>query len=167
MARLAENIPVDTYGPPSIRSFAPAYASMLRDIGARQHSLMSAFGGPPVVHSCYVDGTSSTGTVRWVALIPPGVTRAQVAVLTRGRAIVDLTTATDTNGVRILTSVGAAREVIRWTFGGTDGGSLPNVSRSLELSGSALETWTTVVVTVDVDDGELFALALIPQHPAR
>ena len=165
--RVPENIPIDTYGVPDIRSYSPAYASMLRDIGARQHALMSAFGGPPIVHTGYVDGTSAPSSTRWVAMIPPGVTRAQIAVQTRGRAWVTMSTAVDTNGIKIVTSVGTAREAIRWTFGGNDGGTLPDVSRSLILRASPSEFWGTVVVTVGVDIGELFGIAIIPIHVAR
>lgn len=166
--RLPENIPVDTLGVASMRSFAAARASMLRDIGARQHSLMSTFGGPAQIWSTYIDAATGTASQELPPIrIPPGVTRGVVGILARGRGTVEITTPADTDGVRIRIVTGTAREQIRWVFGSASGGTLPMVSRTLVLSASSAESWGIVTGTADAEDVEVFAIAIIPQHLAR
>jgi hypothetical protein len=166
--RLPENLPVDTLGLASLRSFAPARASLLRDIGARQHSVMSTFGGAPQVFSCYVDGTGGSVTVDLPPLrVPPGTTRAVVGFLARGRGPIEIHTSVDTNGVGVRAVTGTGAEQLRWVWGSASGGTLPLVSRTLVLSSSAAETWGNVTATATALDLEIFAVAIIPQHYAR
>ena len=166
--RLPENIPVDTLGVASMRSFAAARASLLRDIGARQHSLMSAFGGPPQIFSFYLDGALGAVSAELPPIrIAPGTTRAVVGFLGRGRGPVEVVTPADTNGVRVRLRTGAAAEQIRWFWGSASGGTLPMVSRTLVLSASSAESWGITTGTIDIEDVEVFAVAIIPQHLAR
>jgi hypothetical protein len=172
--RLPENIPVDTLGTAAIRSFAPARASMLRDIGARQHAVMSAFGGAPQIFSCYLDTGATTASFELPQIrIPPGVTRCVVGILARGRGQVVVKTSVDTNGIQFNHSMGTVghREGIRWSFGSGSGGTLPNVSRTLVLASTPSESWSMVTATLDgttyTDDLEIFGLAFVPQHLAR
>ena len=167
MARNPEEIAVDTMGTAYMRSLAPARATLLRSIAAKQHAVMSGFGGPPVIWSAYVDGTVSATTRELLLRCPPGVERAAVAVLCRGRGTVDLYTTDDTDGVRIRVSTGTARETLRWVVGSPAGGSLPLINRSLQLLGAATEGWSTITGTIEVDGPELFGLQLIPLHRAR
>jgi hypothetical protein len=165
--RLPESFPIDTYGLARIESFAPARASMLREIAARQHAAMSAFGGTPYVFSTYVDGESSPATTTFPLLIPPGVTRTQIGIRARGRGTLDVFTPVDTDGVRLTVSVGIAREMIRWQWAGAAGGTLPLVSRSLVLETASAETWRTIIATVTATGVELFAIATAFEHQAR
>lgn len=172
--RLPENVPVDTLGTASIRSYAAARASMLRDIGARQHAVMSAFGGAPQIFSCYLDtGAGPTAFDLPQIRIPPGVTRCVVGILARGRGRVVFKTPADTNGIGFNHSMGVPghREGLRWSFGSGSGGTLPNVSRTLILASTPSETWRMVTATLDgttyTDDLEIFGLAFVPQHLAR
>ena len=166
--RLPENIPVDTLGQASMRSFAAARASLLRDIGARQHSVMSSFGGAPQIFSFYLDGALGAVSAELPPIrIAPGTTRAVVGFLGRGRGTVELVTPSDANGVRVRLTTGTAAEQIRWFWGSASGGTLPMVSRTLILSGSSAETWGITTGTIDIEDVEVFAVAIIPQHLAR
>ena len=166
--RLPENLPVDTLGLASLRSFAPARASLLRDIGARQHSVMSTFGGAAQVFSCYVDAALGSVTQELPPIrIPPGTTRAVVGFLARGRGPIKIYTPVDTDGVLVRTGTGTGVEQLRWVWGSASGGTLPLVSRTLVLSSSSAETWGIVTASVTALDLEIFAVAIIPQHLAR
>jgi hypothetical protein len=165
--RLPENLPVDTFGQASLRSFAPARASLLRDIGARQHSVMSKFGGAPQIFSTYLNGTAPTTFVLPTLRVPPGTTRAIVGVLMRGRGTVKVYTSADTGGISFRGTSGPSSEQITWAWGSGSDGATAGVSRTLIIASTSAETWGTVTATLATEFIEIFAVAIIPQHLAR
>jgi hypothetical protein len=171
MSRMPEYQQVDKTGLASIRSLAAARASMLREIATRQHAVMSGFGGHPQVWTCQIDGTTSAQTSNFLARIPPGVTRAQVAVLEAGVTAgnIDVYTSTDTGGVRLWSARNqiGTRATARWNFGSNAENTFALTNRLLILEGAATETWRTVSGTITVDGVEVLAMGLIYLHRAR
>lgn len=171
MSRMPEYQQVDKTGLASIRSLAAARASMLREIATRQHAAMSGFGGHPEVWTCQIDGTTSAATRNFLARIPPGVTRAQVAVLEAGvqAGNIDIYTSTDTGGVRMWSARNqfGTRATARWNFGSNAENTFALTNRLLILEGAAAETWRTVSGTITADGVEVLAMGLIFLHRAR
>jgi len=170
MARMPEYMQIDKAGLASMLSFAPARASLLREIGTRQHALMSGFGGHPQIFSVFVDGTSVAEERQVLFRVPPGVTKAQVSVLEAGPAgFIDIYTATDTDGVRLFAARGAGgtRATMRWNFGSYNDNTFALTNRLLILAASATEDWRTVTGTIEVDGPAVFAVALVYMHPER
>jgi len=171
MPRMPEYQQVDKTGLASIRSLAAARASMLREIATRQHAVMSGFGGHPEVWSAHVDGTTSSTTRNFLSRIPPGVTRAVVAVLEAGvqAGHIDIFTSSDTGGVQLWSARNqiGTRATSRWNFGSDADNTFALTNRMLILETAATETWRTVSGTIVADGVEVLAMGLIYLHRAR
>jgi hypothetical protein len=172
MARMPEFIQIDKAGPAAMLSLAPARASLLREIAARQHALMSGFGGHTQIFSTYIDGSSSTTTRQALFRVPPGVTRAQVSALIAGNSGGDVVLRTPSDPVGINMPSGRAGDgspaTARWIRGSYDEGTAFFFeNRLLILENAASEDWRTVSGTIECDGFSVFAIALSFIHRAR
>jgi hypothetical protein len=175
MARQPEFLQVDTLGELLCSTPEPAQVDLLTQASAAQHAMMSGFAGPMMSHSIYL--RAATGGPNFIATkipvrVPPGVTRARMAVCARGRGDVLFSTPVEA-AVPVFTYIGIGGPGLsniqpRWTWGSASGGTgIEN--RTLRLFSSAAETWRTLTIDVGLsaNDAEVFGLAIVPVHPAR
>jgi hypothetical protein len=175
MARQPEFLQVDTLGELLCRTPEPAQVDLLTQASAAQHAMMSGFAGPMLSHSIYLragGGGPTNPSTKIPVRVPPGVTRARMAVCARGRGDVAFSTPVEA-GDTVFTYIsiggpGLSNINPRWTWGSASGGTgIQN--RTLRLFATSAETWRTLFIDVGLSasDAEVFGLAIVPVHPAR
>lgn len=152
----------------------PARAS---SIPLHQHALMSGYGGPPQGRGFYVAATGGTPVTRIISVrVPPGVKEVGISALVSGMGVVTFTSAEDTNGTELRSSITyydePALDLATWLFTGYNGDTATSGGRSLPVRGSVVweHAWVdvTVEVTPDTDmDLSVFSLVFYPVHVPR
>lgn len=168
---------LDTLPTVRVTDFALALASYLRDAHTRQHALMSAWGGPPVCHSCYVASSGATSTT-FTVRVPPGVTDLRIDVLAWGNGTLAITSSVDATGSTLThvapVDTGAADEESAVWIG--TGSTMPTSAgatsgRAVTVRSSVSWTWADVDLTLTISDVAtefgIRAIETRPFHAAR
>lgn len=167
------DIDVDLIDLYALRDMAPALVDYLRMIRARQHALMSAWGGPAVCRSM---GLTSSGATSWTVpiAVPPGVTDVGLDLLCHGSAIITITTSADATGteLRAVAPNGAGADTPVWV---STGGLAPSSAgassgRAVTVLSAVSWAWSDVDLTIAVTDVASFGLLALetrPIHVAR
>lgn len=160
---------------PGVADLTAAGVAILRTIAARQHALMSGWGGSNVCRSVYLNTTTSssdTFTIR----IPPGVTECDIQVLAYGTGTVTITSTVDATGTKWTIASphdgSSDLEMARWH--GT-GGPLPSSlgatsGRAVTVASSASWSWDNVDLTIALAAETrvgILAIEIRPIHQPR
>lgn len=158
-----------------LRYIEAARASLLRDVNDRQHSVMTAFGGPPQVWSGYLDGqTSGAGSEKLGQVlfrVPPGTQAGAFGVFAQGfwpsgggeAGKVEMKVGA---GAYVVVTVppSSGVEDIQWRWTGNDPAGSANVSRRLGIRANPDQEWATIAVDVRLTRAVLYQIAFIPAH---
>lgn len=164
------NLPVDQAVADWITDLQPARTWVLNEIHARQHSMMSAWGGPGHWCSLHIDeGDTATVLVR----VPPGVTEMDMTLLCSGIGDVTITSTNDATGSRLVWLMQGDLVTAAWpvsTTGESDSGNGANTGRAVTVSSSVTWAWATERLTFTVASGgpgTIWGVLLKPIHRAR
>lgn len=166
---------LDTLALPQLRDLMAARVS---DLPRDQHALMSAWGGPPQVASCYYYATASTiqvyGFTIWA---PPGVTEVGIGVLMSGNGTLEFNSAFDTWGSRFTSAVVYGDEPSMETATRAYNGTVLTASSSNDAYGRALTVRTAaewgfqdVDLTVTITPSPelyIYEMSFVPLHVPR
>lgn len=153
---------LDIITPALIRDSKQATIEMLR-LPAKQHALMSGWGGPPQV-STMCSLTQSLVEITRGYRVPPGVTEVDIEVRASGNGSVTITTDDDATGVTLWFANGSSTEASVVRAQDVRGGRLT------VLAAHAWE-WTDVNLYVEVeasaDEIGTYTLTVYPHHVPR
>lgn len=121
---------------------------LLQTVEARQHALMSGWGGPGHCYSCHVTEGETKGVI---VRVPSGTYVAQLGILVTGTGSVTITSDTDATGTTLeWNNTGDdAHEVYiaKWTSGQKDGAAA-STGRDVEVSAAASWRWEYETLTL-------------------
>jgi hypothetical protein len=158
----------------AVRDMAPAFIDYLRTIRARQHALMSGWGGPARCASVNLL-TSIDYTWTVPISVPPGVTEMDFALLAYGAGTITLTCSADATGTQLIVVApvdGGTVDAESATWIGTGGplsASLGAASgRAVTVRATNAWTWIDVDLTVAATSvADRLGILAIETHPVH
>lgn len=177
MPRDPATLSVDVDDPIGMLDPQPAVVSLLKLIEAKQHSVMSAWGGPPRCLTEVLKATGATSTVLTVS-IPPGVTDVDIAVLLAGTGTLVITSTADATGTQFVSDNNAAApttdaEMASWfqTSGALPTSAGATSGRAVTVASSSSWAWQDVDLTLTVSavtsSLTILAIEIQPIHVPR
>lgn len=168
MARKARYTPaVDELSAQTAGDLMPAQVSLLVDVDAFHHALMSGWGGPAYWCGCKVSGgASSTFFVR----VPAGCQDVDVFLLVSGDGEALVTSTSDVTGTELhwtqQGTVGLPQALVVATSG-TNTGAAAADGAALRVRAALAWTWTdeTVTVAVTGTGATVWGVGIRPVHP--